>query len=160
MVTIEDAICKAISMKGANILNDKKKFCLLLEDLVPNLIEDRKFIEMIYCDEFGKIFSEAMHATYKMREVYLREADKYLAEKCCFIEVRRHQFLGIFEKVLRGKVIQVKKYKEYKPALALLKQEYGKDVPIGIIKYFVEENRLFSRFSITLDDVIADLEAM
>ena len=96
MITIQDTIKKAISIKGLEILLDKKKLCLLLEDLSPTLKEEREFIEKIYDDSVGKIIYHIYLANNEQKKEYLRDAHTYLEEKRGYNEKWRQKFLGYF----------------------------------------------------------------
>lgn len=44
-ITMQDTIKKAISIRGLAVLQEKKRFLILLEDLAPALTEEREFLE-------------------------------------------------------------------------------------------------------------------
>ena len=54
-ITMQDTIKKAISIRGLAVLQEKKRFLILLEDLAPALTEEREFLEKVYQNELGKI---------------------------------------------------------------------------------------------------------
>lgn len=156
MVTIQEAITKAISIRGAEVLSKKEELCVILEDLAPELIKERNFIETFYDNELGQIFQKAYQSSLDIRILDLLEADLYLSEEKGLVPKKRKELIEIFKQPLNEK-IAVKRFKDYKPALMQLREEYRGSVPKEVVRYFVEENKLFSRFSMTLDDVISDL---
>ena len=58
MKIIEKAIAKAVSLYGGDILSKKDVFCILLDDMTPEQVEERQFIKMIYTDDVGRILNE------------------------------------------------------------------------------------------------------
>ena len=158
VVTIQKAIQKVISIKGEQVLCSKKELCTILEDLVPELSKERMFVEKMYSDELGQMLHEAYRADFYKKEFFVSRIDHYLLEKQGIVEPIRKEFVEIWKPIFYKKTIEVKHYKEYRPALQILKKEYGENIPIDIIRCFAEQNRLFFRFSITIDDIISDLE--
>lgn len=158
MSRIQSAIHRAVITKGDGILECKKYLCRILEDLAPDCVTERQWIESLYTEELGRILAKAAQVTFLEKPQYLREADAYLLNQTGLMEQRRKEFLEMFKEILVGHVVEVKKYRDYKPALMVLKKQYGKSLSRELIQIFVEENRLFSRFSMTLEDVISDLD--
>ena len=152
------AITKAVSFYGAQVLGKKDVFCTFLSDMVPEHMETVEFIKMIYTDDIGHILSEAFQAPYSDKEKYYSEIDNYLLDQRGLIEPMRSKFINVFRDAFRRQTVEVKKYKDYKPALRMLKQEFGPYVPDDVIQAFLEENRLFYRFSLTADDVKRDIK--
>lgn len=103
MVTIQDTVRRAISIKGPKILMDKKNLCILLEDLSPGLAEEREFIEKVYNDGVGKILFDAYSADEEGKKEYLAEADMYLESQCGFNEKWRRRLLFYFAEVILGR---------------------------------------------------------
>ncbi len=64
----------------------------------------------------------------------------------------------MFRNAFKRKTVEVKIFIDYIPALRMLKQEFGPYVPDDVIQAFLEENRLFYRFSLTVDDVKRDIK--
>ena len=158
METVQKAIAKALSMKGPDLLRDKKALCAMLDDMIPEQATVRRFIRMIYDDEIGNLLCEAAQATYNGREECFRRLDLYLQNCSGLHEQKRDEFLALFRPAVKRKIAEVKRFRDYRSALAALKQEYGENPDRDILQYFTEENRLFSRFSLTVDDVMRDLE--
>lgn len=158
MITIEEVIIRAIEIRGNQILCHKNAFCALLEDLAPELTVQRVFLESIYTDELGDYLLKADRAEYLRKDEYLRQASRYLLENRGFTDLYRDQFEQIFRYVLIGHTFEVRKYKDYLPVLRALKKSYGGIPDYDVIRYFVEYNRLFLRFSLTVDDVMNDLK--
>lgn len=158
MEMTQKAIAKAVSTHGAQVLSQKDLFCKFLSDMVPKHVEMVELIKMIYTDDLGHILSEASQASYSDKEKYYSEIDSYLLNKCGLIEPIRSKFINLFRNAFRGKTVEVKKFKVYKPALRMLKQEFDPYVPDDVIQAFLEENRLFYRFSLTIDDVKRDIK--
>lgn len=154
------AIAKILSTKGSDILCRKEVLYTLLEDMLPDHKEGRIFIQMIYTDEIGRILREAANVKYDTRERYYRELNMYLQEHNGLNERKREKFIKIFRIALKRKTVEVKKYKDYKEALRTLKKEFGSVLDKSVVQDFVEENKLFSRFSLTIDDVIKDLQSL
>lgn len=152
------AIAKILSMRGIDILSRKEVLYTLLEDMLPEHKEDRNFIQMTYTDEIGRILKEAANANHDIRERYYRELNTYLHENNGLNEKKREKFINIFRTALRRKTVEVNKYKDYKDALRTLKKEFGPVLDKSVVQDFVDENKLFSRFSLTIDDVIRDLQ--
>ncbi len=96
MITIQDTIKKAMDIKGSEILMDKKRLCILLEDLSPNLKEERDFIEKVYSDGIGKIIYDIYSAEEELRMEYIYDADMYLEENYGFNEKWRKRLLSYF----------------------------------------------------------------
>ncbi len=158
MEITQKAIVKAVSSHGVQVLRKKDVFCTFLKDMVPEHMETVEFIKMVYTDDIGNILSEAFRAPYSDKEKYYRKIDNYLLNQRGLIEPMRSKFINVFRDAFRRKTVEVKKYKDYKPALRMLKQEFGSYVPDGVIQTFLEENRLFYRFSLTVDDVKCDIK--
>ncbi len=158
MEIIQKAIAKAISSYGVQVLSCKAVFCTLLDDMVPEQIEAVQFIKMVYTDDIGHILSEASQAPFSDKEKYYREIDNYLLEQRELIELTRTKFINVFRDTFRRKTVEVKKYKDYNPALHMLKQEFGPYISDDVIQAFLEENRLFYRFSLTVDDIKRDIK--
>lgn len=154
----QKAIAKAVSSHGVQVLSKKDIFCTFLDDMLPEHMETVEFIKMIYTDDIGHILSEAFQAPYSDKEKYYSEIDSYLLENHGLIEPIRTKFINAFRNAFRRQTVEVKKYKDYKLALRILKQEFGPYVPDDIIQVFSEENRLFCRFSLTVDDVKRDIQ--
>ena len=152
------AIEKIVSMRGSCVLCDKEVLCAMLDDLIPTQTEERHLIRMIYNDEIGHIIQEAAETPFSEKDKVYQKLDLYLKEKIGLHEERREEFIRIFRNVFQRKTIEVKNHKEYLPALRILKNAYGGNVSKEIVQLFVEENRLFARFSLTVDDVIHDLK--
>lgn len=157
---LSKAIAKAVLLKGAEILRHKTALCILLEDLIPQNDSERRFLEMIYTDEIGCILSKAAQAKYSDREAYYRQADRYLQNSSGLVYEKRAAFLETFRSAFRREIAEVKRYKDYRPALSFLRLQYGPYISKEILEAFVEENRLFFRFSITVDDVVKDLNEL
>lgn len=160
MEITQKAIAKAVSSHGTYALNRKAVFCTLLDDMITEQIEDLKFIKMFYTDEIGQLLTEALQAPFSDKEKYYREIDNYLQDHSGLMEPIRTKFINIFRDMFRRKAVEVKKYKDYKPALRMLKQEFGPDLSDEIIEAFLEENRLFYRFSLTADDIKDDIKTV
>ena len=157
MDIIEKAIRKAISIYGSEVLSDKELFCTLLDDMLVGQVELRHFINEIYNDEIGNILCKASKAAYSDKECYFEELNYYLKGRKGFNEPTREKFINLFRSSFR-RMVEVKKYKDYASAVQILKQEFGDTMSDYIIESFIEENRLFSRFSITVDDVKRDMK--
>lgn len=160
MEITQKAIAKAVSVHGAQVLSKKEVFCTFLNDMIPEHMEMLEFIKMVYTDDLGHILSEASQVPYSDKEKYYSEIDSYLLDKCGLIEPIRSKFIKMFRNAFRRKTVEVKKFKDYKPALRILKQEFGSHIPDDIIQAFLEENRLFYRFSLTVDDVKRDIKTL
>lgn len=158
MEITQKAITKAVSSHGVQVLSKKDIFCTFLNDMLPRHMETVEFIRMVYTDDIGHILSEAFQAPYIDKEKYYSEIDNYLLEQRGLIEPIRSKFINVFRDAFRRQTVEVKKYKDYKPALRMLKQEFGPYVSDDVIQAFLEENRLFYRFSLTLDDVKRDIK--
>lgn len=158
MEMTQKAIAKAVSTHGAQVLSQKDLFCKFLSDMVPEHVEMVELIKMVYTDDLGHILSEASQASYSDKEKYYSEIDSYLLNKSGLIEPIRSKFINLFRNAFRRKTVEVKKFKDYKPALRMIKQEFGPYVPDDVIQAFLEENRLFYRFSLTVDDVKRDIK--
>ena len=52
-ITIQNAIARAIEMKNAAVLRDKTQFMNILEDLAPQLVQERQFISRHYDEKLG-----------------------------------------------------------------------------------------------------------
>ena len=70
MEITQKAIAKAVSSHGTYALNRKAVFCTLLDDMIPEQIEDLKFIKMVYTDEIGQLLTEALQAPFSDKEKY------------------------------------------------------------------------------------------
>ena len=158
MKKIHKAIEKIVRMYGADVLCDKEVLCAMLDDMIPVQAESCHLVRMIYNDEIGHILREAAQASYSEKDKVYQKLDLYLKEQSGLHEERREEFIRIFRTAFQRKTVEVKSYKEYIPALQILKNAYGGNVSREIIQLFVEENRLFARMSITVDDVIDDLK--
>lgn len=154
----QNAIVKAVSSHGAQVLRKKDVLCTFLNDMVPEHMETVEFIKMVYTDDIGYILSEAFQAPYSDKEKYYSEIDNYLLDQRGLIEPMRSKFINVFRNAFRRQTLEVKKYKDYKPALRMMKQEFGPYVPDDVLHAFLEENRLFYRFSLTVDDVKRDIK--
>ena len=160
MEITQKAIAKALSSQGTHVLSRTDVLCTLLDDMVPGQIEDLQSIKMVYTDEIGHMLSEASQAPFSDKEKYYREIDKYLQDQRGSVESIRTRFINVFRDTFRRKTVEVIKYKDYKPALSILKQEFGPYVSDDVIHAFIEENRLFYRFSLTVDDVKRDIKTV
>lgn len=158
MEITQKAIAKAVSSHGAHVLSKKTVFCTVLNDMIPEHMETVEFIKMIYTDDSGYILSEAFQAPYSDKEKYYMEIDKYLLDQRGMIEPMRSKFINMFRDAFRRQTVEVKKYKDYKPALRMLKRGFGPYVSDDVIQAFLEENRLFYRVSLTVDDVKRDIK--
>ena len=158
MSQIQKAIQKAVQLRGENILIKKESLCRILEDLVPECSTERQWLAGIYSEELGCILAKAAQVTFLEKPRYLRETDAYLQDHVGLSEAWRKKFVDLFKEILIGHIVEVKKYRDYKPALVVLKKQYGHSLSRELIQAFAEENRLFSRFSLTLEDVLRDLE--
>ena len=158
MEITQKAIAKVVSAFGVQILSRKELLCTLLDDMVPEQNEELQFIKMIYTDDIGHLICEALQAPYNDKEKYFKEIDNYLLNQYGLIELKRTRLLNVFRETFRRKTVEVKKYKDYKPALRKLKQEFGPYVSDEVIQVFIEENKLFYRFSLTDDDVKRDIK--
>lgn len=98
-ITIQDAIRKAVEIRGLEILKDKKRFLILLEDLAPILSEERDFLEKAYQNEVGKLLYEACLAEDAQRREYLADADAYLEEQYGFHQKWRERLLSYFREI-------------------------------------------------------------
>ena len=157
MSILQKAIQKAILLSGDTILMSSVEMNRILEDLVPEQMAERKQFRRLYTDDLGEILAAANKAAIPEKSKFRSEAVEYLQEIIGLTEERSQEFLELFTEILVGKTVEVRKYRDYKPALYLLKKEYGDNLNEDIILNFVESNRLFARFSITVDDVIRDL---
>lgn len=97
MNSIQDTIVKGISLKGHELLKDKKKLCVLLEDLSPELQEEIAFIEKLYSNSVGTIFFNATQAENSEKEQFMLEADRYLDNENGIRDDVRRRFLLYFE---------------------------------------------------------------
>lgn len=158
MEIIQKAIAKAVSSHGVQVLSKKDIFCTFLNDMLPEHMETVELIKMVYTDDIGHILSEVFQAPYSDKEKYYSEIDNYLLEQRGLIGPIRSKFINVFRDAFRRQTVEVKKYKDYKPALRMLKQEFGPYVSDDVIQAFLEENRLFYRFSLTVDDVKCDIK--
>ena len=67
MEITQKAIAKTVSSHGTYALNRKAVFCTLLDDMIPEQIEDLKFIKMVYTDEIGQLLTEALQAPFRLQ---------------------------------------------------------------------------------------------
>lgn len=121
MEITQKAIAKALSSQGTHVLSRTDVLCTLLDDMVPGQIEDLQSIKMVYTDEIGHMLSEASQAPFSDKEKYYREIDKYLQDQRGLVESIRTRFINVFRDTFRRKTVEVIKYKDYKPALSILK---------------------------------------
>ena len=143
MKIIEKAIEKAVSLYGGDILSKKDVFCILLDDMTPEQVEERQFIKMIYTDDVGRILNETLHATHGEKEKIYKKLDHYLEEKRGLLENVRIEFINIFRAALEQKIVEVKKNEDYKPALHKLKQEFEPKRSEEIIRSSIEGTDCF-----------------
>lgn len=160
VITIEDTIIRAIEIRGSEVLRRREVFCAVIEDLAPHLGPERVFLEQIYTDELGTYLFQAARTDYPQRNKLLRDAQRYLLETCGYSDLYRDRFYEIFRQVLIGKVFEVRRRKDYLSALKRLKNTFADDLNEDVLRFFVDENRLFLRFSLTVDDVREDLKRL
>ncbi len=104
-ITMQDTIKKAISIRGLAVLQEKKRFLILLEDLAPALTEEREFLEKVYQNELGKIFCRACLADKEKRAEYLTEADVFLEEQYGLNRAWRERALSYFRDLQLHRVL-------------------------------------------------------
>lgn len=68
MKIIEKAIAKAVSLYGGDILSKKDVFCILLDDMTPEQVEERQFIKMIYTDDVGSNGVQGVQTKLKRKD--------------------------------------------------------------------------------------------
>ncbi len=87
-----------MDLKGNSVLADKSKLCAVLEDLSPQLMEEREFIEKVYSNPVGTLFFKASEAKGAEKKSYLTEIDFYLEEQNGYNEKwRKRLFLYFHE---------------------------------------------------------------
>lgn len=107
-ITIRDTIQKAVSIRGAGVLQDKRRLLVLLEDLAPALGKEREFLEKAYQSEVGKILVGACLADGAERAEYLAEADACLEEQYGLNDAWRKRLLSYFRDLrLRRAVFRI-----------------------------------------------------
>lgn len=104
---IQDTIKWAVDLCGCKILGDKEFFCAVLEDLSPNLYEEREFIQKVYSNAVGKQLMEGYMATNMWRkQECLNEIEEYLEE-----EGRNHnwkkRFIAYFSELILDQDITI-----------------------------------------------------
>lgn len=60
MKNLNVTINRAISLKGAELLKSGNRFCNVLEDLSPQLVDDLSFIRKAYSDQLGELLYAAV----------------------------------------------------------------------------------------------------
>jgi len=90
---IQKAVIKAIELLGQEVFLDKRVLVSLMEDLVPQLVDERDFLSKTYNNEIGQLLYQAY--TESEKEKY-GEIDFYLSNKCGFNDDWRQIFLFIF----------------------------------------------------------------
>lgn len=113
MEKISKAIANVVSVRGSRIVTRTDVFCALLDDLVPEQVENRQFIKMIYSDEIGRILYQISETPSGDSEKYYKELDKYLQEKCGLVEPFRRKFIQVFRVAFHRRIVQVPKFKDY-----------------------------------------------
>lgn len=78
MKKFSDTVIYAISIKGADILKSSHRFCAIIEDLSPQLVEDISFIKKAYSDQLGELIYMAATANKINKETRVNEIKKYL----------------------------------------------------------------------------------
>ena len=97
MITIQEAISRAISIKGYEILLDRRLLCNTLEDLSPDLYESIAFINRIITDAVGELLYKSYLAEKSQRDSYIIEIDRMLEEEEDRGTKSRKLFLSYFE---------------------------------------------------------------
>ena len=103
MITIQDAISKAISIKGSEILLDKRILCNTLEDLSPDLYESIAFINRIITDAVGELLYKSYLVEKSQRDNFMIEIDRILEEEEDRGAKSRSTFLSYFELSIKKK---------------------------------------------------------
>lgn len=80
MNRIQDTICQAIKLQGAEILKKPEKFCNILEDLSPELSEERRFICRIYSEDLGKLLYNTYISEGDNKQRTMQETRKWLTD--------------------------------------------------------------------------------
>ena len=97
MPTIQETIRKAVMAKGPIILKSKVDLCIAIDDLSPNLSEEKSFIEKIYNDEIGGFLYEALiEGDIEKKKALLKEVDRYLDEENGRNPMWREKILSYF----------------------------------------------------------------
>jgi hypothetical protein len=113
MEKIVKAIANVGSTRGSRILSRNNIFCALLDDLVPEQVEERQFIKMIYSDEIGRILYHISETPSGDNEKLYEELDKHLQSKCRLIEPARRKFIQVFRDAFKHRTVKVPKFKDY-----------------------------------------------
>jgi len=97
MPNIQETLVKAVSIRGGEILKDKKILCNILEDLSPDLYSTIAFINKIYTSAVGEMLFKAYSAKNEQRKTYIKEADRILEEEEDRGSKSRKAFFSYFE---------------------------------------------------------------
>ena len=96
MGTITEAINRAVSIKGPEILDDKDWLCDVLEDLVPASKSDVDFVRKSYDDEFAKRMRTFQSAEMAYKADYYKDIVAYLREERGFNDSFINRLLNCF----------------------------------------------------------------
>lgn len=102
MPNIQETIRRAVALMGPEILENTRDFSNILEDLAPELSDERKFIAKIYSDDVGKLLAGTYRADISARREHIREIDIFLDNENGINESWRKRFLGYFNALFVG----------------------------------------------------------
>lgn len=105
MPNMRDAIEKAIQKFGLQLLLDKDKLILILEDLVPYLQEDLVYIEKMFSVEVGRILFEKWNVSAKS-EYTFSDVELFLSENEGFNDKWIKKFISFFDGLDLGQYIK------------------------------------------------------
>lgn len=97
MPNIQETLVKAVSLRGGEILKDRKILCNILEDLSPDLYSTIAFINKIYTSSVGEMLYKAYSAKSEQRKTYIKEVDRILEEEEDRGSKSRKAFFSYFE---------------------------------------------------------------
>lgn len=149
---------KAISIQGPAVLKSPNELLNIWEDLLPEMKKEREAFAKSYNREFGEVLYDLYQANFRAKTEALEQTKQYMKEEAALIEAWRKQLMGLTDRELSQRTVEVKRFQDYIPALQQLRKKYGKNLSEDMVRSFVEENNLFVRFSLMVDDVMKDLE--
>jgi len=95
MQSFQNAVARAISIGGPNILENKYLFLNVIEDLVPYHESDYKFLKKTFDIDLGSMLKDA-YKSGGQEEQYFKDILNYLLEEVGLSEKKALQFIGYF----------------------------------------------------------------
>ena len=95
MQNFENAVDKALNMFGPDILENKYVFLNVIEDLVPYLENDYKFVKKLFDSDLGRLLKDA-YISDGFKNQYYEDILQYLLHEVGLSETKAFQFMGYF----------------------------------------------------------------